>query len=125
MAIETQKKDRLETGKFPIITLTSDKETGAGKALVRGQIVKFADSKVDVYGSSDAGDIYGVVTQDVDKDNAVVTVYLSGSFRLGSIVATGRTTAQIKTLLQTTKFDDLRKLNLYFEDSQDTTEALS
>ena len=124
MAFDMQKKDTLETGKFPVMTVIGTKTAGASTALTRGTVVKLASTKVLAYAKGDTDtDIFGIVAHDVSDSGTQVIVYITGSFNLSSITLTGRTAAATKTYLTTTKFDDLRKLGLFFESVQSTTDS--
>ncbi len=124
MTLETQNSDHLETGKIPVLSVHRAKTTGSGKALKRGQLVKYAANKIQAYALADTGDIYGIVLHDVSDSESRVIVAFRGSFNINSVTATGRTDSQKETLLMTTKFSDLNKQSLYFEKAQSTTEAL-
>ena len=126
MSFETQKKDNLETGKYPCITKHVAKDAGAsGKALVRGQVVKLDSNKIAAFVKADTKDVYGVMVEDTGSQDRVAIVYVTGSFNVGAITATGRTASETKTLLTTTLFSELRGNGLFFEDSQSITDSFS
>ena len=126
MSFETQKKDNLETGKYPCITKHMTKDSGAsGKALVRGQVVKLDSNKVAAFAKADTKDIYGVMVRDAASTDKVAIVYITGAFNVSAITATGRSASETKILLVTTLFSELRGNGLFFEDSQSITDSFS
>ncbi len=121
MSFDVQKRDQLETGRVPIVSQQKEKDSSEVK---RGTLLMLSNSKATAHDGMSSNDIYGLALADASANDPYVIVALQGSFNSRSVILSNKTEEQKDTLLSS-KFNDLRKLNLYFEGVQETTQSLS